>query len=380
MTGFHGKAFDDATQLKLEIFRGYIREWLPVFLVQYGSGRGQYQHVNMFDFFAGPGLDAAGHPGSPLIIVDELRKFCAEAQRASGLDIRMLFNDLKADHIARLKEEVAKVACGNGCCRVDYSTMPFQQAFQANLASMQDGNSANLVIMDQFGVKEVTPELVRQFAECGATDILFFISSSYIRRFIDTPELGSKFDMKAEEVKTLDYNGTHRFVCDYFREKLGAKHFYLAPFSIKKGGNIHGVIFGSGSLLGLEKFLKVCWKTDAITGEANYNIDGDFSWGGQKSLFDSENSITKVDMFEQELKQFIRTCSPSNHDLYCFCLTKGFLPKKAREILASLRQAEALTITDLDVTRPSNGRDFYMTWDEYSKHPPRVRLLSGSAT
>ncbi|MFC1652446.1 hypothetical protein ACFL3F_01885 [Planctomycetota bacterium] len=29
---FHDQPFDDDTQLKLDIFRGYIRQWSPVFL------------------------------------------------------------------------------------------------------------------------------------------------------------------------------------------------------------------------------------------------------------------------------------------------------------------------------------------------------------
>ena len=186
--------------------------------------------------------------------------------------------------------------------------------------------------------------------------------------------------MDTEEVKTLDYNGIHRFICDYFREKLGPMSFYLTPFSIKKGSNIYGVIFGSGNLLGLEKFLKICWKKDAITGEANYNIDGDFSWGGQKSLFPADNNITKVDLFAQELKQFIRNQSPTNQDLYRFCLMKGFLPKKAQEILTPLRQSGEFELVDLDVELPSTGRDFYMTWKQYSKYPPRVRLVAGGKT
>lgn len=35
---FHDDEFDDATQIKLAIFRGYIRKWLPVFLTARKSG------------------------------------------------------------------------------------------------------------------------------------------------------------------------------------------------------------------------------------------------------------------------------------------------------------------------------------------------------
>jgi len=41
------QAFDDATLLKLELFRGYIREWLPVFL-----SKKTFPEVHIYDFFA----------------------------------------------------------------------------------------------------------------------------------------------------------------------------------------------------------------------------------------------------------------------------------------------------------------------------------------
>ena len=66
---FYEKTFDHATQVKLDVFRQYLKEWLPVF-----TSKGE--EVSIYDFFAGPGKDAAGNPGSSLIIVEELKRFC----------------------------------------------------------------------------------------------------------------------------------------------------------------------------------------------------------------------------------------------------------------------------------------------------------------
>ena len=61
---FHGKPFDPATKIKLEIFRRYIREWLPVMLTHPTDGRKPFTRANIFDFFSGPGRDLLGVPGS----------------------------------------------------------------------------------------------------------------------------------------------------------------------------------------------------------------------------------------------------------------------------------------------------------------------------
>ena len=48
----HKKAFDEGTQTKLELFRAYLREWLPVFI---SKGEIYWPNVNILDFFAGSG-------------------------------------------------------------------------------------------------------------------------------------------------------------------------------------------------------------------------------------------------------------------------------------------------------------------------------------
>ena len=45
---FYEKKFDNATQVKLDVFRLYLQKWLPVF-----TSKGE--EVSIYDFFAGPG-------------------------------------------------------------------------------------------------------------------------------------------------------------------------------------------------------------------------------------------------------------------------------------------------------------------------------------
>ncbi len=368
MDKFHNTEFDAATQLKLALFRGYIREWLPVFLTK------NFQKVNLYDLFAGPGYDAYGNPGSPVIIVEEMNQFFQTyPDLKDSANVRMVFNDYKQLKIVKLKQAVEQLARSPSCCSIEYSRQPFQKALQQYLPEIASKNSANLIIMDQFGFKEVTPEVIRQLAECSTTDILFFIPSSFIKRFIETPEVGGKFDMDSEQVKSRDYNTIHRFVCEYFRQKLGSQEYCLAPFSIKKGSNIYGVIFGSQSLFGLDKFLKVCWALDPVTGEANYNIDGDFAWA-QKGLFPGMNTISKEDKFQHDLKVFVHDRSPTNHDVYKFTLTQGFRPQRATGLLRKMRQNGQLVVTDLDSKRSSTQGGYYIAWDEYNKQLPRIRF------
>ena len=141
------------------------------------------------------------------------------------------------------------------------------------------------------------------------------------------------------------------------------------PFSLKKGSNIYGVIFGSASLYGLDKFLKVCWTLDPINGDSNYNINGDFAWAN-KGLFDEMNKISKEEKFHRELEGFLKSNSPSNQEVFRFALTHGFRPQQA---VAHLRTM-SLTLESLDPKRPCTTKAYYVTWKEYNEYPPRIRF------
>ena len=82
--------------------------------------------------------------------------------------------------------------------------------------------------------------------------------------------------------------------------------YYLAPFSIKKGANIYGVIFGSGYPLGMDRFLQVAWAKDAISGEPNFDIHRDSIVPGQPKFDLEEFKPTKVLAFERELEATVR--------------------------------------------------------------------------
>ncbi len=61
--------YDDGTIFKLEIFEKYIKEWLIILLTtQY------YDELYIYDFFAGSGTDSIGTLGSPLRILEMIKK------------------------------------------------------------------------------------------------------------------------------------------------------------------------------------------------------------------------------------------------------------------------------------------------------------------
>jgi three-Cys-motif partner protein len=353
---FHKKPFDDETILKLEIFQGYIREWLPVFL-----SKKKFDSIYIFDFFAGPGKDCNGVEGSPLIIIDEIKKYLSDPQSpyTGNVSIQLFFNDDDSDKTLSLQDEVAQ----KDVSFVKISNQKFKQAFDASRVHLKASSAAKLIILDQGGIKQITPDIFKELINFPATDFMFFITSSSLRRFISTDEFGRYFpDMLPEKIKNIPATDVHRFVCNYYQKLVPSeKSFYVAPFSIKKGANIYGIIFGSGILLGLEKFLKVCWNKDNISGGANYDIDDDMVREG-KTLFTELNVSKKKDFFKKRLVIFLQDFR-SNNELYKFTLENGCLLTHTVEILKGLQKSGSLEAEPSDTRKNS----FYLSWENYRK-------------
>ncbi len=362
---FHNKPFDDETILKLQIFQGYIREWLPVFL----SGK-NFNTIYIFDFFAGPGKDLNDQDGSPLIILDEVKKYLSNPKlpHADKVSIHLFFNDDDHDKILSLQKEIASK--DKASVKIEITNNEFQQAFNDRQLLLNSSSAAKLIILDQSGIKQITHNTFMELVNFPATDFMFFISSSTLKRFISVGEVKQYFpDMSSEEINEIPATDIHRFVCQYYQKIIpSGKDFFLAPFSIKKRSNIYGIIFGTGILRGLEKFLKVCWNKDSISGEANYDIDDDILRKGE-TLFPELNISHKIDLFKGQLFAFLQKYR-SNIELYQFTLENGCLPTHTFDILEELRAEKKLEVKPSDTRK----RSYYLSWNYYKRREIKAKF------
>lgn len=100
----HKKLFDESTKDKLDLYRQYLREWLPVFI-----HAPFIETLQIFDFFAGPGMDLDGNPGSPMITCDEIRT-ALPSSSDKHFEIKAFFNEYDADKFKDLSTCIDKQA------------------------------------------------------------------------------------------------------------------------------------------------------------------------------------------------------------------------------------------------------------------------------
>jgi three-Cys-motif partner protein len=333
------KPFDDGTRDKLQIFEDYFKEWLPVFIVRKEI---IWKEIQIFDLFAGEGMDVNGVLGSPMIILKALNDF-KEPIIKSKVKIRVVINEYEKDKFAILAKNLESIA-DRSIYELEYYNQDFIDVFNTHFDSMKQ--TANFLFLDQNGIKQITEVVFGKLISLKKTDFLFFISSSYIKRFAEVEEFQKYLKISKQDLEGKDYYHIHREILEYYRSKIpDGKKYFLAPFSIKKPTGIYGLIFGTNHTLGIEKFLNVCWKHDKLTGEANFDIDNEKINQKQPSLFEQFNTPTKRQVFESSLSEkILKKEIKTDIGVYLFTLDEGFLIKDANSILKELNDQGKINI------------------------------------
>ena len=335
---FHDEPFDEGTLTKLELFHRYAEAWLPVFVARHEL---IWPEVNIFDFFAGAGTDSTGAEGSPLRLLRVI-----EGQRKHlgrpGLRVSLHLSDAHAGKVAQLSRTLAARRTEGLPVRIDVQRADFATRFAAVKGEITKRSSANLLIIDQFGVKEVPDDTFAQIIGFETTDVLFFVSSATFRRFGHVPEV-ARLALPGYQ-RPSDHYRAHMAVADAYRKLVpSGKRYHVASFSIKKGSNVYGVIFGSAHPLGMDKFLEVAWDQNKVSGDADFDVHREGIQPDAPLLFAEMNVPSKVKLFEEELEKEILTgACPNELKLIEICHRHGVRRKHAEPVLAKLKQSKQI--------------------------------------
>lgn len=342
--------FDECTQLKLDLFREFFREWISVFAYNQGVSK-----IYVYDLFAGSGQDPLGHPGSPRILIQEARgkdfQYCGAFGRNGENKVKFAFNELLPDKEKELEINVNKelLSCKNDCPHpkcpfeksVSFNQVPFEEILKNEnfIKIMRNPRYAKFLLLDQYGYKQISDDVFKELIAYPKTDILFYISSSNIKRFKNMPAV-----QKHLAIASDDYNGTktreaHRVIVNHYKSLVPDGHeYYLHGFTIKRDSNYWGVVFGSSHSYGMEKFVKVCWAHDKYSGESNCNIDDDIG-----ELFCSVSN-KKTQIKEEIRHRILAREIVTNKQGMEFALHNGCLPKFFHDVVAEMIKKNEISV------------------------------------
>lgn len=349
----NNEVFTEETKLKLDIFRECFREWFPVFLNNKFVSR-----IFIYDFFAGSGQDIEGTPGSPLILIEEAkgdkRQYCKQYLEGTK-SIMFAFNEFEtikkellektvSEHLSKCKEE-----CNLDQCVFEKTCHYRDDDFQDLIKSpnindiLENKHYGKFILLDQYGFQQISEEVFLKFVNSPKTDFIFFIASSFIRRFSKLPAVLKYF--KEENITFDDKKPKecHRVIADYFRGLIPSeKEYYLHHFTIKKGANYYGLVFGTNHTFGMEKFLKVCWKHDVYAGESNCNMFDDYDPG---TLFHTTENTNKQEQIRNSLRtEILSGTIKDNKTGLKFVINKGGMPSLYLDVIDVLLKTGRIVI------------------------------------
>ena len=165
---FHEEPFDEGTLCKLEMYRKYLRSWLPTFI------NNQYvDTIQIFDFFAGPGYDGENNPGSPIIASQEIRTALDGSKSRDGMKIKLFLNELDQNKYKTLQSNAAVIKKENPEIDVITGNKEFSELFFKSLPLMDRKGVANFLFLDQFGVSEINEHVFKEMINLDRTDFIF---------------------------------------------------------------------------------------------------------------------------------------------------------------------------------------------------------------
>jgi three-Cys-motif partner protein len=339
-TQFHEKPFDEATLVKLTLFENYAQAWLPVFLMA-----GFARELHIFDFFAGSGQDSKGTIGSPMRFLNKVieQKELILKQRIS---IVLHFNEFDKKKVDFLRELVQQRISEEESEILKFVKINFyNEDFEVIYTKLKPliAKNPSLVYFDQFGVKFLNKTILLELEKLRQVDFMYFLSSTHVSRFGNEPEFKKYLDLNIDEIRMARPSHVHRVICEQLNQNILpiASDLKLYPFSIKKGLNIHGVLFGAKHPRAIDKFLNLVWKLNSQNGDANFDIDNEAS-KGQIDLFEGVQ-LSKIESFKKEIRDKILSGAiKNNRDLLNFTFEKGHIGKHADECLREMKHKKEI--------------------------------------
>lgn len=357
----HAKAFDETTITKLEIFEDYAEAWIPTFVM------GGYSEIHVFDFFAGTGYDVNNVAGSPIRLLSKIKMHVGNIFQKKT-KVHVYLNEFKSNKYQLLvnscEEYLKDNPDLNRAITLHYRNLDFDVCFSEWIQIIKIKPS--LVYLDQNGVKYLADKYLLELEKAKTADFLYFVSSSYLARFADSQEFSQHIQIDKERFKKDPYRAIHRSLLEQLKEKLPSNtKLKLYPFSLKKGTNIYGIIFGAKHVRAIEKFIEMSWKKNELNGQANFDIEED-EQKAQMHIFEGKK-LNKIESFNQNLQEYIRESKAvTNAQIYTFTLEEAHSLKHANACIKNLKKSKIVTY---------EGRSIKLTYKDAIKNKVLVKVI-----
>lgn len=359
----------DHSDVKVRLLKHYMEAYLNILANSRHIG-----DIHLYDLFCGPGIYEDGGHGSPFILLKEINEAQKNivATRGSKTKFHCTFNDLDADRIISLKQNVDKSNIkASEFGSIQYTTRDYKDWLPELVAKFRTlGNDRGFAFIDPYGYKEIVVEDIRALLGSGKSEVLLFLPTQFMFRFKEngTPEVLNSFlsnvldDQPIDEgIRSIEFID---LITDGFRRKLGYAHFVDA-FVIERSKNqFFCLFFFSSHILGYEKMLEAKWKIDQENGRG-------WQYSAGFDLFSQIENRANTLKLKDLILNFIGESERANSEIYEFTLRNGYLSKHANEILKGLEESGRIVVNTENGEKRRKGA-FYLSYQNLKRQPRKI--------
>lgn len=338
------------SEAKVDFYKDYLKIYLRVLFLSEFIDR-----IYIFDVFCGTGIYENGKKGSPIVALEAIQNLNKEFPDNDTI-IDLIINDLDIRKLEKIEDYIKEK--GNLIqpkirTKEAYSLLSSISSY-LKTHSTQTWKTRNLILIDPYGYKELTKEVLFGLMENGRTEIILFLPISHIQRFTQkalstdepayVPLRNFVFSFFPENHLIRTQKVTAQEYIDYLSEALRFNKYYSTSYYIERdASNKYALFFITNNLYGLEKAVEVKWKSDGNEGRG---------WKqpkAQQNLFEQqdatrvqeENFLRLQSIILDHLKEFGEM---NNNSAYEFSLTNNFEISLLIAVLKSLLSDQKIVV------------------------------------
>ncbi len=365
----------DHSAAKVELLGKYLENYLNVLInVDF------FSTLQFYDLFCGEGLYPDGKKGSPLIILDEIRKILL---KKGAKNIDCYFNDSDTTKIHKLDQVITtKNSDLRGQVQIETSSQDYTNILAKVITKTKTPKSKTFVFIDPYGYKNISINQIKSLLDSRKSEVLIWLPLNHIFRakYNSKEDAVSNFVeqlISREELEELSHNRINSWTFseilkDAFQRGVG-KEYYVDNFRIKKDkSTLYCMYFFTSHIKGLEKMLAAKWAIDADHGKGWHHEDTLV----QMDLFSQskdKGDTFWADNWRTKLKDFLACNTRTNGELYEFTIRGGFLPKHTNQILKTWQDNGKISVY---LSNGDNARkgSFYNTFRYYRDDSSKVKF------
>lgn len=349
------------SQAKVQLLGEYIKGYLAVITNTYVT------NIKIYDLFCGEGIYDNNGEGSPIILLKAVKEVYNSLVNDNKIPPKMdcFFNDTNEQKIEKLKNYIDQENLYDEQFGIlTFSSQTYDNCLGRLLELVENAKNDEkiFVFIDPYEYKHIKAEHIKKLIKNKKTEVLLWLPTQFMYRFekkSTPPVLYDFFEEINMQISENEFGESNiwkflKNLKNAFQNFL-TDDFFVDNFSIKKAQNsIFCLYFFTPHIRGFEKMMDAKWKIDQENGRG-------WEYKSQQSLFFEH----KTNELEIKLKNFLKSKTCFNGDIYEFTLREGYLPTHTTEIFEKLQENGILDVIITSTNKKARKKSFYVNYENY---------------